>query len=286
MQYLRLNEILEDVEESETITFERLRFNGGENHIKLKSLTPEQVTIEVQLKNSDYVMELFLATDALRRSGVKEIFLLCPYIPYSRQDRVMVKGEPLSIKVFTQMLNAQNYKTIYTLDNHSPVSTALIDRCREIDNIRILSTIIEPRNSLHFPNRSLLISPDAGSYKKICQIGQHFGMKIVQASKVRSVKTGEITHTEINVDDLCKKDCYIIDDICDGSRTFIKLAKVLNKKNSGRVYLYVSHGIFSYGVDELKEHINKIYTTNMFRSDNGIKKWGVNIIKLRKEDLK
>lgn len=278
MQYLRLSNILEDVGESETIVFERLRFNGGENHIKLQSPIPEQVTIEAQLKNSDYVMELFLATDALRRSGAKEITLLCPYIPYSRQDRVMVKGEPLSIKVFTQMLNAQGYKAIYTLDNHSPVTTALIDNCIEIDNTRILAKFIEAD--------SFLVSPDAGAYKKSLKIASYFELTMVCASKIRNVADGSITGTYVDVTDLCGKDCYIIDDICDGGRTFIELAKVLNQKNSGEIFLYISHGIFSYGVDSLKEHISKIHTTNMFRNDNGIEKWDVNIIRLRKEDLK
>lgn len=278
MKYLRLNEILEDVKQAETITFEHLLFNGGENHIKLQSPVSEEVTIEAQLVNSDYVMALFLATDALRRSGAKDISLLCPYVPYARQDRVMVEGEPLSIKVFAEMLNAQNYKAVYTLDNHSPVSTVLIDNCIEICNARILANFIKPTG--------ILVSPDAGAYKKSCETASRFGLTMVCASKIRRVDNGEITETKVDVTDLRGKDCYIIDDICDGGRTFVELGKILKQRNSGEIILYVSHGIFSNGVDSLKEYIDKIYTTNMFRNDKGIEKWGVNIIGLRKEDLR
>lgn len=286
MQYLRLDNILEDVtiDGSETIRFERLRFNGGENHIKLTSPVQEQVTIEAQLKNSDYVIELFLATDALRRAGAKEISLLAPYIPYGRQDRVMVSGEPLSIKVFAQLLNAQNYEAVYTLDNHSPVATALIDRCIEISNHRILKKFIFEVVGTEMT----FVSPDAGALKKTQKLGQQFNRRVVTASKVRDVTDGRILETKVHIDALTGLDCYIIDDICDGGRTFIELAKVLKEKGCNKVILYVSHGIFSNGLPDLLEHIDRVYTTNCFRADivrayfdNELK-----VVRLRKEDLK
>lgn len=285
MQYLRLDNILEDVaiDGSETIRFERLRFNGGENHIKLMSPIEKRVTIEAQLRNSDYVMELFLATDALRRAGAKEIYLLAPYIPYGRQDRVMVPGESLSIKVFAQMLNAQNYKAVYTLDNHSPVTTALIDRCIEIDNTRILKEFVFEVVGTEMT----FISPDAGALKKTQKLGQLFNRSIISASKVRDVTDGRIIETKVHIDMLTGLDCYIIDDICDGGRTFIELAKVLRRKVCARIILYVSHGIFSYGVDSLyKSGVSKIITTNCWHSESEMPFWDVEIIPLRKEDLK
>lgn len=280
MQYLRLHSILEDVLDCETIEFERLHFNGGENHIKLLSPIKGRVTIEAKLINSDYVMELLLATDALKRAGAQEIYLLAPYIPYGRQDRVMVPGEPLSIKVFANLINAQNYKAVYTLDNHSEVTTALIDRCVEINNHRIIARFI-----LQGLEDVLFISPDAGSYKKISKLGVKYGREVVQASKIRDVRTGVITGTRVYADDLGGRTCLIIDDICDGGRTFIELARVLKEKNAGRIILYVSHGIFSHGVDSFTD-IDSIVTTNCFRRDSEIANWNLRVISLRKEDLK
>lgn len=280
MQYLRLAEILEDVELAEEIQGERMVFSGGENHIKLQSEVGQEVTIEACLTNSDYVMELFLATDALRRAGAKEISLVCPYIPYSRQDRVMVEGEPLSIKVFIDLLNTQRYKAVYTLNNHSPVTTALIRNCVEIDDSRILRQIINL-------DRPSLVSPDAGAYKKAMRLAKLFGMELVCASKVRDVSDGKITATKVDVETLVGKTCYIIDDICDGGRTFVELAKALKAKGCEIVVLYVSHGIFQHGLTELEEHIDRIYTTNCFRLAYETECWKkFEVIKLRKEDLK
>lgn len=280
MQYLRLDEILQDVHQNETIEFERLLFNGGEAHIKLKSAVPQKVTIEAALKNSGYVMELLMATDALRRAGAAEITLIAPYIPYGRQDRVMVPGEPLSIRVFANLINSQNYKTVYTLDNHSPVTTALLDRCVEIDNMPIMKELLSNENSL-----GILVSPDAGSEKKVQKIAQKLHRFVIRASKIRDVQTGVITATKIDHPDDTNYNCIIIDDICDGGRTFYELAKVLKEKGAFKVILYVSHGIFSQGVYKLKEYIDKIYTTNCFREDNDLRS-KITILPLRKEDIK
>ena len=79
--------------------------------------------------------------------------------------------------------------------------------------------------------------------------------------KSRNHNTGGLT-TVVNTEDLRGKDCFIVDDICLGGRTFIAIAEELKKKNCGKLYLIVSHGIFNYGVEQLLEHFDVIYTTN------------------------
>ena len=55
----------------------------------------------------------------------------------------------------------------------------------------------------------------------------------------------------------------IVDDICDGGRTFIELAKAIHgSRPTAEVYLVVTHGIFSNGLYELSKEITKIYSTN------------------------
>ena len=56
----------------------------------------------------------------------------------------------------------------------------------------------------------------------------------------------------------------IVDDICDGGRTFTALATELRNITSGPIFLYVTHGIFSHGLDVFKGLIDKIYVANPF----------------------
>ena len=62
---------------------------------------------------------LLLAVDALKRMGIHKINVFTPYFPAARQDRVMIKGEPLSVKVYANILNALNLDGITIYDSHS-----------------------------------------------------------------------------------------------------------------------------------------------------------------------
>jgi ribose-phosphate pyrophosphokinase len=113
-------------------------------------------------------------------------------------------------------------------------------------------------------NNFYLISPDAGSNKKIYDLAKSIGYtnEIIRCDKLRDIPTGQIIETIVYKDDFDGKDAIIVDDICDGGKTFIELAKVLKQKNVGKIYLVITHGIFSQGFEGLASYVSGIYTTN------------------------
>ena len=59
----------------------------------------------------------------------------------------------------------------------------------------------------------------------------------------------------------------IVDDLCDAGGTFIGSAQVLRDAGARSVSLYVTHGVFSKGVENLLNNgIDAIYTTTSFAS--------------------
>jgi ribose-phosphate pyrophosphokinase len=239
-------------ESNETVKISK--FAGGENHVKfLMMLTEEdKVRINTRLNSSDDLMTLILAVDALRNMGVNHIEAFIPYVPYARQDRVMVPGEPLSIKVFATLINNLKLNTVIVFDAHSDVSVALLDHCQNISNCELAGFFLKQLNLKDYS----LVSPDLGAYKKVDKLAQKLEYKgeIVTGLKIRDVSTGQIVKSDVNVDSLNGKDCVVVDDICDGGRTFIELASVLKQKGAGRLFLIISHGIFSHNaLERLKE---------------------------------
>jgi len=115
------------------------------------------------------------------------------------------------------------------------------------------------------PDKPILVAPDAGALKKVSSIAKALGTQWVRADKSRDPATGEITGTVVYSEHVGQRDFLIVDDICDGGRTFIALAEALRPLTDGRVYLYVTHGIFSSGYDALTAAIDGIYTANSFR---------------------
>ena len=115
------------------LSFNSFRFTGGEVHVKLGVLKYllRDVFIVAPILNSEDLMAVLLLVDALRRTdaGIRRMELHLPYAPYARQDRVMEKGEALSSKVFTSIINVCKFDCVQVDDPHSDVAPALIENC-------------------------------------------------------------------------------------------------------------------------------------------------------------
>lgn len=255
------------------LTYASFVFNGGEPHIKISPTDAERgkpVCITVQARSANDLLMALLAKDALSRMGFGQVDLFIPYFPAARQDRVMVPGEPLTVKVFAAMINAAGFSKVTVFDAHSEVTAALLDRCQAIQNHAFIKKITE---TIPNPSQLTLIAPDAGAAKKIHHLASAIGWeRVVQCDKVRDVKTGKLSAPQVFSDDLKGADCLIVDDICDGGGTFIQLAESLRAKNAGRLFLAVSHGIFSKGVTVLTDVFDGVFTTNSFYNESETEK--------------
>ncbi len=219
-------------------------------------------------------LELIVCTvAALRHLKVKEIHLYIPYILGARSDRQFQDGGTRYLKdAIASVINPLKLDSVTVLDPHSDVVENVIDNIVKIDNVSLVSSAItrirQPYLFTDQFDKYVLVSPDAGAMKKIYNVAEKVEAKsIIIASKHREIATGKILSTEVHIaDEDLEKDLIIIDDICDGGRTFIELAKALREQGAtGRIYLVVTHGIFSAGFDELKKYFHNIFTTNSIK---------------------
>lgn len=246
------------------INYDFFTFSGGEPHIKIISNlnTVNKVTITQRIQSFNDVGILLLAVNALKNMGISKLDLLLPYFPAARQDRLMVSGEALSVKVYADIINSQNFNSVTVFDPHSEVTPALLNNCTVINNFSFIKGITE-----QLDKNLVLISPDGGALKKIYKVAAYLqNYDVIECSKSRDVKTGKLSGFKVYTDDLNGKDCLIVDDICDGGGTFLGLAKELKAKNAGNLYLAISHGIFSKGFESLGTAFKKIFTTNSFKT--------------------
>ena len=209
-------------------------------------------------------MKLLLVDELLARlhRGGRRT-LVIPYFPYARQDRVMQPCEAFSLKAVARLINGLGFDEVVTCDPHSDVTPALVENIRVIPQERLIA--VPPEMLKTF--RPVIVAPDAGAAKKASRVAQGFGLSMVTASKVRDVQTGQITRTELQSSAaLAGVDVLIVDDICDGGRTFIELAKALRERGAARVFLYVTHGIFSQGLGVFEGLIDGVFTTDSFQS--------------------
>ncbi|CAA0178324.1 ribose-phosphate diphosphokinase [Tenacibaculum maritimum] len=264
-----------------TIEYDYFIFSGGEPHIKITSNLKDvtAVTITHRIQSFNDMGMLLLASNALKNMGIHTIHILLPYFPAARQDRLMISGEPLSVKVYADIINSQNFSSVTIFDPHSEVAPALLNNCKVVDNLKFIQEVTS-----QIANDVLLIAPDGGALKKIYKVASYLQKyKVVECSKSRNVETGQLSGFKVYENDLKGQDCLIVDDICDGGGTFLGLAKELKAKNAGNLYLAVSHGIFSKGFKDLQKHFTKLFTTDSFKTLNGNSSTQIKLEQLLKE---
>lgn len=221
------------------------------------------ITITGSILSSDNLIELLQLNNALNSAGVNYnlIRLVMPYCAYSRQDRICNAGESFSLKVFAQLINSCNFASVTTWDNHSDVSTALINNCTNIH----VKDLIEPVSNNEY---DYLVSPDAGANKKVFALSQSIKIPMIRADKIRDTATGNIIDTQVYTtkEQIEGKRLLIVDDICAGGRTFKELAQKLKSIADCDIDLYVTHGFFNNSTETIdflvSSGISFIHTMN------------------------
>lgn len=250
------------------VQFEISKFPDGQQQVVIKSLDDLHVTIKSRLNNFKDLEIIICTVKSLRELGVNTICLYIPYFLGSRSDRKFEIGSNNYLKdVICPIVNSLKFDSVTVIDPHSDVLEACLNNFKKENNFNLVKfalTDIDNKNDAR--ERIILVSPDAGAYKKVFDVAKEFKLNhIITANKVRDLITGKILKTEIPDFNYIGK-YIIVDDICDGGKTFNELAKVIkNKDSKNKIYLIVTHGIFSAGFKELNEYFEKIYCTNSYR---------------------
>ena len=265
------------------IRFETFQFPGGDPHIKIN---PEDLVDEDGEKCDVHIIHriaepadtimLLLAVDALRREGVTGITLYLPCLPAARQDRVCVKGEPLTCKVFATLINSCGFDKVISITPHSDVMPALIDNFEELDKDATIIGYSWFKDNWKTTGEVNIVSPDGGALKRVAKIASTLATRVamnkhifkkckinvVRGDKSRDVATGKLTGFEAHTDSLGGHPTLIVDDInCNGG-TFRGLAAVLMAKQSGDLSLYTTHSDCVKGIKNVCEDFEHVYTTN------------------------
>jgi len=214
------------------------KFPAGEQHIKLNK------RILWKYENDEELLQLVTLANEF------DIEVLdVPYFPHSRMDRSV--GESLNtLKSVCSIINITNIKQVRTLDIHSDVTAELLN-AELVNEMPIWDT-----------DNCYTVAPDLG-----CIAAGRIESPDFVFSKKRDQHTGNIVGLEcVTFPETVQSELpiVVIDDICDGGRTFIEIAKELRDMGySNELRLFVSHGIFSKGKEELSKYYNIIEARNI-----------------------
>ncbi len=221
----------------------------------------EDGNLKVEIRGNSYqdlfeaasIKEAWDEKNKLNKHLTSELWIWC--LIGQRSDRRFGEGQSFDLIVIARFINSMSFDTVKVFHPHSSVSLALIE------NSEVISHFPQVKQVYETLNKPVLVSPDAGAYKTTHEIAEKLNASLVPSNKVR-INGQPSIQIQGDVDG---QDCLIVDDLADGGRTFQLLALSLKKQGANKVYLYVSHGQFNHGFEELKQSIDHIYCTNSYR---------------------
>lgn len=241
-------------------------FPDGAKHIK--GVETQVGEFEYQLADvrgldhNDLFTLAMWADAALARQEPTVLFL--PFLPGARADR----GVPFGARIYADFINNHvGPVQIITIDPHSQLA---LDEWEDLPSAvtvfpfeRIIKDKIQRADSDEHQPYVGVIAPDKGAVDRATRAAKVMGVPVYRAEKTRDFETGALNGFHM-VDELpAKGKLLIVDDICDGGGTFVGLAEAIGI-GYRRLDLWVTHGVFSKGFDELEDHFGTIHTTNSY----------------------
>ena len=185
------------------------------------------------------------------------VFLIMPYIPHARMDRVKGDEDVFTLKYFCEVINSLHFDAVWVRDAHSNVSLALLENVYEENISPYIYEAFDKAGA------EALFFPDEGAMKRY---SDKFPYPYAFGMKKRDWKTGNILGLDlINPENIVGKNVLIVDDICSKGGTFYHSAKVLKTAGAKSISLYITHCEKSIILGDLAasdDLIDHVYTTH------------------------
>lgn len=218
------------------------KFPDGEIKVEIQENVKGRHVFILQstgLHPSEYLMELLLIIDALKRSAAKSITAVIPYFAYSRQDRKDKPGVPITAKLIANLLSASGLTRLITMDLHSSQIEGFFEI--PVDHLKghgLLAAAITRQMRDNF----IVVAPDVGSIKFAKKVANllHAEFVVIEKQRISSHKV------KMNlIGNLSKNQVVIIDDMCSTAGTLVAAASLCKELGAKQISAAITHGIFS-----------------------------------------
>lgn len=218
---------------------------------------------------NDYLMELLVIIDALKRGSARRITACIPYFGYARQDRKSGPRTAISAKLVADILTTAGADRVLTLDLHAGQIQGFFNI--PVDNLcaaPLFQKDIQDRLPLE---KLLIVSPDVGGVVRARDLANRLSCNLAIIDK-RRAKPG-ISKVMNVIGEVKGHHCVITDDIVDSAGTLCNAADALMKAGAASVRAYVSHGVFSSSaLERLQESmLSEVVVTDSIVATDDVK---------------
>lgn len=208
---------------------------------------------------NDYLMELFLILDALKRADVASITTVLPYYGYARQDRIDKPGVSIAAKLVANLLVQAGTQHVITMDLHSEQIEGFFDI--PVEQLLSRYILIPYCSTLQLQNL-VVVAPDKGGIKIASAYAKQLGTPLALIDKER-IDTHSVD-IRLFVGDVKGKTVLIPDDMCATGGTLVRAAEECARLGAKQIIASVGHGLFTdRAIEKIEQSpIEQIITTN------------------------
>lgn len=219
------------------------RFSDGEIQINIEESIRGCDVFIIQSTSfpvNEHIMELLIMIDALKRASAKTINIVIPYYGYARQDRKARSREPITAKLFANLLETAGATRVITLDLHAPQIQGFFDiPIDHLMGVPILSNYFEEKGLEDI----VIVSPDHGGVTRARKMADRLKAPIAIIDKRRPrPNVAEVMNIVGNIEG---KTAILIDDIIDTAGTITLAANALIENGASAVYACCTHPVLS-----------------------------------------
>lgn len=217
------------------------RFPDGETFVQIKeSVRGRDVFVlqSIALDPNNYLMELLIIVDALRRASARSIAAIIPYFGYCRQDRKDKPRVPITAKLVANLLVNAGVTRVLTMDLHAGQIQGFFDI--PVDNLYGRLCLAAAVKTFVSGNLAV-VAPDIGSVKLARSYASHLGADLAIVDKQR-YNANDVEVVSL-IGDVNGKNVLLADDMCSTAGTLVSAAKACQEKGALRVFAAVTHGL-------------------------------------------
>lgn len=217
------------------------RFPDGEIDIKVNDDMRGADVFLVQPTSppvNEYIMEMMLMADTLRRASAGRITAVMPYFGYARKDRKDEGRVPISAKVVANMLVSAGVDRVLTVDLHAQQIQGFFDI--PVDHLWARPVLQEEIQQLGLENL-VICSPDVGGVKLARAWAKALDCGLAIVDKRRT--GGDSVVMENIIGEVDGADVLLTDDMISTAGTITEAARILKDKGAGRVFIAATHAV-------------------------------------------
>lgn len=226
---------------------EARHFPDGDSYVRVVSdgalIKGRDAIIVATLDRPDEkILPVWFLADTLRDLQVARVGLVCPYLPYMRQDHRFKDGEAVTSISFARMMSRQ-VDWMVTVDphlhRHKSLSAIYSIPTEVVHAAPLVSAWI--RSNVETP---LVIGPDEESEQWVAAVAQAAGAPYIVQRKTRS--GDRAVRIEMpDTTDYASRTPVVVDDIISTAHTMIETVKELRRRGLPPPTCIGVHGIFA-----------------------------------------